>query len=500
MAEYNVDIQVRAKTQQVESQLTKLQQQLDRLSTAAARIDFNTPERALRTVGNTARTVGTEIRNIFSRGLFAGAVLGAGQLSTSITDVISKFGFLGKAAAGSINGALGGVPELVGTILNQIGHIPNSMGLAAVAAMAFAPQLLKASSAAVGLGAAVDKAVGTQVTQNIAGVVGQINGLKTAVDTAKTSFADLISGSTLNQLNAQLKDARYQIGEYKAGTDKSVVAASQLVTVLKAQKAEQQAINDLVRSAQGLRSESEERRATNTYNVTQRRNAYQKQQLIELNQLQAALLRLEEKSAEIANRKLESERALALISARGVNARKFQVAQAAAEGKTALMLPAFRERGLQILDNSLKLNESQLRIEQALNGERARGVRFLEKQTAEEARQIELGILGQRTNRLPGTARVQQGPFPMEGPIPASQYGRGRTQQARGGRGINVGGTVSGALIGGAFPLLFGQGAGAAIGGGIGGLLGGLAGPGGSFAGALVGTLLGDIASKGQQV
>ena len=500
MAEYNVDIQVRAKTQQVESQLTKLQQQLDRLSNAAARIDFNTPEKAIRGLGRTARTVGTEIKNIFGRGLFAGAILGAGQLSTSVTDVISKFGFLGKAAASSINTSLGGVPELVGNILNQIGHIPNAMGLAAVAAMAFAPQLLKASSAAVGLGAAVDKAVGKQVTENIAGTIGQIGALKTAVDNTKTSFADLIKGSTLNQLNAQLKDARHQIGEYHSSTQQAVTAASQLVTVLKAQKTEQQAINDLVRSAQGLRPESEERRATNTYNVTQRRNAFRKQQLQELNELQAALLQLEQKSAEALNKKLEQEAALAAVTARGVNAKKFQVALAKAEGKTALMLPAFRERGLKLLDNSVKLNESNLRIEQALNGERARGVRFLEKQSAEEARQVQLGILGKRSMRLPGATGAQAGPFPVEGPLALSRFGGRRGLQLPRISGQRLGGAVSGSLIGGAFPLLFGQGGGAAAGGAIGGFLGGLAGPGGSFAGSLVGTLLGDIASRGQKV
>jgi tape measure domain-containing protein len=166
-----------------------------------------------------------------------------------------------------------------------------------------------------------------------------------------------------------------------------------------------------------------------------------------------------------------------------------------------LALPAFTERGLQVLDNSLKLNESNLRIEQALNGERARGVRFLEKQSAEEARQVELGILGQRSNRLRGVNAVTGGPFPVEGPIPLSQFGRG-TAAASTSRGVGnrLGGAVSGSIIGGAFPLLFGQGGGAAAGGAIGGLVGGLTGPGGSFAGSLLGTLLGDIASRGQAV
>jgi tape measure domain-containing protein len=69
-----------------------------------------------------------------------------------------------------------------------------------------------------------------------------------------------------------------------------------------------------------------------------------------------------------------------------------------------------------------------------------------------------------------------------------------------GGGGGRLGGVASNAIIGGAFPLLFGQGAGAATGGAIGGAVGGLFGGTGGFAGSLLGTLIGDIASKGQVV
>jgi len=52
-------------------------------------------------------------------------------------------------------------------------------------------------------------------------------------------------------------------------------------------------------------------------------------------------------------------------------------------------------------------------------------------------------------------------------------------------------GAIQGALIGGGFPLLFGQSTGSAVGGGLGGFIGGLtAGQGGSFAGSIVGTAL----------
>jgi len=54
-----------------------------------------------------------------------------------------------------------------------------------------------------------------------------------------------------------------------------------------------------------------------------------------------------------------------------------------------------------------------------------------------------------------------------------------------------IGGTLSSGLIGGGFPLLFGQGAGAAAGGAVGGLAGGAIGGGFGFALSIVGTAIG---------
>jgi tape measure domain-containing protein len=74
--------------------------------------------------------------------------------------------------------------------------------------------------------------------------------------------------------------------------------------------------------------------------------------------------------------------------------------------------------------------------------------------------------------------------------------------------GIDATGIISSTVIGGGFPLLFGQGAGAATGGAIGGLvgagLGAFGGPGGvqagGFAGSIVGTAVGAAADADQQI
>jgi hypothetical protein len=78
----------------------------------------------------------------------------------------------------------------------------------------------------------------------------------------------------------------------------------------------------------------------------------------------------------------------------------------------------------------------------------------------------------------------------------AEQQAANRRRGGTRGGGTDVGGIISSALIGGAFPLLFGQGGGAAGGGLIGGLVGGAFGGGGGFAGSLVGTLVGQTADK----
>ena len=59
-----------------------------------------------------------------------------------------------------------------------------------------------------------------------------------------------------------------------------------------------------------------------------------------------------------------------------------------------------------------------------------------------------------------------------------------------------IGGTISSAAIGGAFPLLFGQTGAAAVGGGVGGALGGLIGGQFGFALSIVGTAVGSLIQK----
>ena len=260
------------------------------------------------------------------------------------------------------------------------------------------------------------------------------------------------------------------------------------------------------------------------------------------------LQKLDEASIRAHNARLDLQADYLVVLQRTADAARFRAQQPAAQ----LALPAFQERGLQLLDDSVKANESQLRIERSLNGERSRGVRFLEKQAEEEKRQLDLGITAQRTNQLPANSLRQQQDLAIAAAkrteqlavaqrierenlavterirsVAASavtqfnlrlnvlqqiaaigrQINESTEQEIRNQRRLNRElkvrkgreaqrrrkEAVGSALIGGGFPLLFGQGPGASLGGALGGGAGGLIGGQFGFGLSLIGTQFGAI-------
>jgi tape measure domain-containing protein len=541
MADYDAKIRVSADTKQAESQLKQLQDKLNNLSRAAGNINTGSVEAGIRRVGNVAQNVGTEVRNIFSRGLFAGAILGAGQLGTSISSAASNLGpFTGavKAAGAAFSSSLGGAPALIGDILNQIGQVPNAMGLAAVAAMAFAPQILKASSAAVGLGAAIDTAVGKQATQAIANAVSKVTGLKTELNATQTAFKDLIKGSTLNQLNKQLQDATYQAGEYHSTTVDAVTAANQLAVVLRAQRAEQQAITDLARQAQGLRPQSVENRATNTYNTTQRRKAYESEQLNKFNNEIDEYNRLAVEAA--ANTKAWEDKLTAITRVAGAGplgtksqlstrvqeflankqsaqiARENSAAELGAGRVTSRTFELFPGGQYSTAKQRNDLNKQRNDLNEIATIQKS--VTEAVARTGRSQRQLEIASIGtakSTAQRLQistvqnkvdaqsiAIARARNLELAKELGIEVNigKAAANKNKARGGGLGKGAAGALSNAAVGGAFPLLFGQSGAAAAGGAIGGIAGSLI-PGiGGFGGSLIGTILGEKLGQGNQV
>ncbi len=520
MADYNANIKVNADTRQAESQLKKLQNSLDKLSDISTKVNLQSAQQQFNKLGTTLRGIG-------ERGALGAITLGAGKAAASIGGLGAKFGILGAAAASTgatINGALGGVPGVITDILAQAGHLPNAFGLAAVAAMAFAPQILKASSATVGLGAAIDKAVGKQTTEKIAGVVDSIGRLNIELEATKATFESLIAGNTLNQLNSQLKDAVKESGEFHSSTEEAVVAAQQLVAVQREQRREQKAITDLIRQAQGLQPQDvRDTEVSRRVALLKSREIQQRKDLQLQNQINAELAEYERLAAEVANqtkqwannldRIARSSRAGVLGSQSQIQARLQEFregrrsAEIARQRSTELVA---RERQLAGGQYSLAqvpargelfpggrtetaanqyramLNE-QARIQQAAATALQRSEKTLiglQAQTLRTERDITAAKRQQQTidersiqlireqNKLlmqqyRAEQRVSAGVLD-----PASlradrmrRVEQGRTQQQRRRE------MTENAIIGGAFPMLFGGGPGAVIGGAAGGFI-----------------------------
>ena len=264
-------------------------------------------------------------------------------------------------------------------------------------------------------------------------------------------------------------------------------------------------------------------------------------------QLQAALLRLEEKSAAVINEKLELQQRLnraaleqgkadverisaqqaqrqAFLAGKSGTAIQGPLAGPGAMGfPVALSLSKVEQQALEVTAKKQEILQRMVNTRQTLVGladnlrridqnaanqikvavadaDRLNAAKLKQLQITEQIRASEGAASNAARQRLAQEAtrrdRIRDAGFGIQGPaLPPAKKGAGA-----GAGSSRLGGAISGSIIGGSFPLLFGQGAGAAAGGAVGGLVGGLAGPGGSFAGSLLGTLLGDIASQGSKV
>jgi len=266
-------------------------------------------------------------------------------------------------------------------------------------------------------------------------------------------------------------------------------------------------------------------------------------------QLEQALLRLEEKSAEQLNRQLQTRKELARTAALEVNT---LIARAAAGPQAAQLLLSAAAPGAPAMGGGARrrITGPVERLGGARTvDEAAMALRFAQalQQQARPLSQIEslyAGIAGeaaklQRIKALPDTAMLnasargikqlqtaedmlnterQESVARLEqiDRLEASrarrarklqerqQYMAGEPIQTAAGPGFGAGlrgragGAVSSAIIGGGFPLLFGQGPAAAAGGALGGLAGGLLGGGFGFALSIAGTAIGDLITQSE--
>jgi hypothetical protein len=149
------------------------------------------------------------------------------------------------------------------------------------------------------------------------------------------------------------------------------------------------------------------------------------------------------------------------------------------------------QRRAEIFDRIAKNRAQNLEREKAFKNLALQSGRAIAQNVGEqkaEARAIQEKVDAQKNfNRLLGDANKL---------IASSREDQMMRRQRRNQR---IGGALSSGLIGGGFPLLFGQGGPSAVGGALGGLAGGAIGGGFGFALSIIGTALGQVIEKNKE-
>ena len=496
MANYDVNIAVRAVTKKAEQELRKVERLARKVrsvgkkgfewgsSTALARAS-----RELKKIGVDADKATKKLRGIGERAGLGILALGAARAAKSIQhagqqtggfaraiEYINKLttdtplqavvastnrlrnGFKrlvpeGSAAAKAIQGVGHAANTTSGSVVNlfaRLNSVPTAIKAIGVAALAIGPQLpvlvqafndvAQASNNLLGgaPGRAIN-ALGTSIRRGlnrpVEEAVAAFNRLDIQLKQVKLDAFDitrLIQKDPLIVLNKLLGDTRTALESVHSSTKKAKEHAKDYVGVLRAQKKEQAAINALIREAQGLRPAEFQRSINNQMAVSPGRRA--------------AVARFQGRGAPLEDLLTKEDRQkVAIKNAQGIN--------------TAL------GQRRQIIQGTNDVYNEELRIH-------LQKVAVIEQQERADARKLKLAI---KTKAIED-ARLRKAKLMQK-----------------------AGNIASSGMIGGGFPLLFGQGGLAATGGGIGGVIGGAMGGGFGFAVSIIGTAIGQAIEDGEK-
>ena len=426
-----------------------------------------------------------------------------------------------SAIGGAINNALGGVPGLIGDMLSALGNIPGSLGLASVAALAFAPAMKTAGEAVFLAGKKFGESKfgenikltldrQTNLFESVINKASEMNMVldasRSGLDAVGRKIESLPALPAAGQTAFKGQVRRGRGGAFLGGGAREITNPEFLATAAgtMAQRTQEAAQTSLM-FAEGLGQAADEAKTIAGYlkqanelraqgeSTTQRfiRQTVERGRIAQQNQASAEAAR--QRSAFLTG----GQYSLAQVPARG---------ELFPGGRTTTAQPAYRE----MLNTAAKVAQLQQDILEAMSkqqgfaatigqlerrtiNDKSRSLQIQQEENAELQRSIQ--IIRERNKELrqrPISAmtpreRVSAGIFD-----PATLQADRRRRIAEGrARQESVRRATSEGLIGGAFPLLFGQGLGAAVGGGVGGAAGGFAGGGLGFGLSLIGTALG---------
>jgi lambda family phage tail tape measure protein len=483
-------------------------------------------------------------RNAAIRGGVGLGALGLGKAATAASsaaffttaDVMSRTGMqafssdtivekgviqLAGRVGSAINDALGGVPEIIGQMLSALGNIPTSLGIAAAAALAFAPAMKTAGEAVFMAGQKFGKSkfgeniklTLNQQTNLFESVINKASEMNMVLDTSRsgldaigrkiqtlpalpaagqTTFSGELrrgrGGAFIGGGAREIANPEFLVaatGRIAERTNEAAEASLMFAEGLGQAVIEAKTIADYLAQANKLRGAGESK--------TQKfiRETRERGRLIQANQTSAEIAR--ERSALL----LGGQYPLSQVPARG---------ELFPGGRTETAQPDYR----QMLNTKALVSQRQKEILQEMSKQQgfAATLGQLERRTLntknhslkaqkQENEELELSIkiIKERNKELRQRPVAAMAPEERiaAGVLDPASLAASRRRRVAAGRKFQESrsNAISEGLIGGAFPLLFGQGVGASVLGGAGGALGGFAGGGLGFGLSLVGTALG---------
>jgi len=476
----------------------------------------------LSTLGREARTAVGQVTRL-TEGVGVLAVSGKGLAATS-----SGLGLVAtkaSAAAAAVATAgesirsgfgLGGLKSLLAASAAQLDNLSGSVantasqlsGLSAPlqgivdTLTAFGPGATAAAGAVAILGAAMEDVLGRRAqslsqdaTQALAGMTDQVQALLRALSELNRE------GGTLNQFRQLQSTGRDRLANNPVGTPEFRKGANTVAVAEGNIRQIQSDITDAIRLAEGLRSVSEETRALNTYNVTQRRNSFLKEQLDDVQALQRALQKMELGGAKNPFGIGPDQQQEALLSRYTSDVEQLQQVLGQMESRGANNPFGISAKQIEIADHNTKKWKADIeqvnaeladlvQLHRALGRMESQGsnpfgieqdqiqeayqYRFKEEKafadlrgdTIRNALQMELDSIDEVF-----TARTKANAAALKD-FDKRLARRGDARQSRDKRRSDMQGRVENTLVSGAFPLLFGAGPLATIGGFAGGALG----------------------------
>ena len=224
MANYNADISIRVVAEKAKQQIDSIFKSLEKLTKSAVKVSVKPLEGELRKVDTLARQIGQSIQGIGARGGLGLAAIAAANLGTQIQ------GMLGP----------------VGQLANAVSGIPDLWGMVAVAAMAFAPQITRATKDTLKLGQASVQAIKGKLNADLKEATDRINEVSKATQNTAQVIDKLVKGASLSKLNRLVSDSRAEMEGFWHQTRGAEQAATKLALAIKAQRQEQEKLNSLV--------------------------------------------------------------------------------------------------------------------------------------------------------------------------------------------------------------------------------------------------------------